>query len=52
MSMKYIEFLYCSIDLDTTLRDNELKIFCNIFYIFCILQCLDMIRKMNCSFLN
>lgn len=30
MSVKYdTEFLYCSIDLDTTLRDN--KVFCNIF---------------------
>lgn len=52
MSGKYIEFLYCSVDLDTTLRDNEVRIFCNIFYMFCILQCLDMICKMNCSFLN
>ena len=31
-SVKYdTEFLYCSIDLDTTLRDNKVKVFCNIF---------------------
>lgn len=51
MSVKYnTEFLYFSIDLDTTLRDNEVEISCNIFYIFCLLQCLNMICKINSSF--
>lgn len=51
MSVKYnTEFLYFSKDLDTTLRDNEVEISCNIFYIFCLLQCLNMICKINSSF--
>ena len=38
MSVKYdTEFLYCSIDLDTTLRDNKVKVFCNILYILYII---------------